>query len=161
MKSAYLLYHIFLSLSSVFSKYFLFCFLTRFRSERCNFYIISYSAEFVKCFLKISFEIFRSHFSFYSRVFLASLLLKIRSIFPSPFRDSLNIISYIVRFVKRFFRKSFSAFLLRFFRILWKPSGSLNPFLPLLYSPFSCFFRFSRVSLFIIRYSLAFVNTFR
>lgn len=80
VKSACLLYHIFLSLSSVFSKYFLFCFFTRRRSERCNFYIVSYSAEFVKCFLKFSFEIFRSHFSFYSQVFLSFLSVGLNSL---------------------------------------------------------------------------------
>ena len=60
---------------------------------------------------------------------LRSFSLSFRSVWISfsLFQDSLNIISYFVCFVKRFFKK-LSVFFLRFFGILWKPSGSLNPF---------------------------------
>ena len=58
--------------------------------------------------------------------------LSIRSIFAlSPFRDSLNIISYLVRFVKRFFKKVFSLSSLAFLvgpKVLFFASDSLEAF---------------------------------
>lgn len=92
---------------------------------------------------------------------LRSFSLSFRSVWISfsLFQDSLNIISYFVCFVKRFFKK-LSVFFLRFFGILWKPSGSLNPFSLALLAFFFVFSRSLWVSLFIIRHSLLFVNTF-
>ena len=109
-----------------FQNIFLFCFFTRLRSERCNFYIISYSAEFVKCF----FWNFLLKYFVHTFLFtLGSFSLSFRSVWISfsLFQDSLSIISYFVCFVKRFFKKLL-VFFLGFFGILWKPSGSLNPF---------------------------------
>lgn len=74
VKSACLLYHIFLSLSSVFSKYFLFCFFSLgFALSDATFILYHTQLSLSSVFLKFSFEIFRSHFSFYSQVFLSFL----------------------------------------------------------------------------------------
>lgn len=81
---------------------------------------LSLSSAFWNFLLKYFVHTFFTHRSF-------SLSFRSVWISFSLFQDSLNIISYFICFVKRFFKK-LSVFFLGFFGILWKPSGSLNPF---------------------------------
>ena len=126
VKSACLLYHIFLSLSSVFSKYFFILF----------FHSASLWAMQLLYYIMLSWVCQVFFWNFLLKYFVHTFLFTLRSfslsfrsvwISFSLFQDSLSIISYFVCFVKRFFKKLL-VFFLGFFGILWKPSGSLNPF---------------------------------